>query len=325
MTNATNTIMGHGVSGRVWTGTPVDTTDGGEALAQAGLDWTVGNHKLSDFVEFEGRKNADRHQIALRSDGAVMGVNGKRHTIIQNSAMAELGDAIIKFNPAFRYTAGGSSKTGETTFLVLSSEETIQIGRDGNDVACNSIMLCNDFNGNVPLAAVGFLGRFFCTNQIRGLLSKAERKNNRRLVCVRHTSSSQWALHAAQHALIEYVREVDEIDVELQRLLEIELNDIDQAFAVGVAAGDMPKPLDDQGHVNRAFTQWETRFNEIRAEYNAPWNEHLRGTALGVVMAAQGYDEHRSRCRKGEREFARTRRLMTADYPAMQRVLAAVS
>ncbi len=325
MTNTPNTIMSHGRSGRIWTGTPVDTASGAEALAQAGLDWTVKNHSLSEFLEFENRQNANRHQVALRSDGAVMGMNGKRHTIIQNEAMAELGDAIIKFNPAFRYTAGGSSKTGETTFLVLTSEETVRIGRDGDDVAANSIMICNDFNGNVPLAAIAFLGRFFCTNQIRGLLSKAKRANNRRLVTVRHTSSSQWALEAAKRTLIEYVREIDEVDAELQRLLEIELDRPAERALREIAAGERPSPLDANGHVNRAFTQWEQRFQAITTEHNAPWNEHLHGTALGVVMGAQGYDEHRSRCRKGERDQARTRRLMTADYPAMQRVLAAVS
>lgn len=308
----TTTISSHD---RRFIGTPMETQSGAEALRLANLDWTVENVKLDQFLEFEGRLNADRHQVALRSDGAIMGVNGKRHHVIQNAALAQLGDAIIRFQDSFRYVAGGESATGETTYLVLHSDKMVRFGGE-DDRGFHSVMLVNDFNGNVPLAAIGFTTRFHCTNQIRGLIGG--KQGSKRLVSVRHTASADWHVKAAEQTLIEYVREIDEIDHEIQRLLEIELQPAEARALVTKLAGQEP---DDLG---RAHTLWENRRDAIRAEWRAPWNEHIAHTALGVVMAAQGYDEHRSKCARGKRDQARTRRLITGDYPTMDRALALV-
>ena len=50
-------------------------------------------------------------------------------------------------------------------------------------------------------------------------------------------------------------------------------------------------------------------------EYKADYNSNLRGTAWGIVMAAEGTDEHRSKVAKGKRDTQRITRMLTGNYP----------
>ena len=92
------------------------------------------------------------------------------------------------------------------------------------------------------------------------------------------------------------------------------------------AVGPRPEEkLDEDGAVKnqRSINDWERRREVFRAELFAPWNEHLSRTALGAVMAAQGIDEHLSK--SADRDVSRVNRLVEANYPTMNRVLAAIA
>lgn len=305
MTNRTFT----GTSGF---GNPVRT--GETALRRLGIDWTV---KAVDLEELTGHPGGDRFVASIRSsDDAIIGVNGTRHTVIQNQEMAELADAVMEMNSSFTVVGGGAFPNGDKTYMVLKSDHVLTFGQD-DDRGFSNIMLVNDFNGNSPLVACGFLGRFFCTNQIAGIT-----KRQNRLVSVTHTKSKDWKIVAAKDTLRAAVHEMDELERELQRLLETEMA---PARAEAIAIGECPtEKIDDDGRVTnrRAITEWERRLTEFRSEYNADYNDHLKGTALGAVMAGQGMDEHLSRSL--DRDVSRVNRVMDANFPTMHRVLAAV-
>jgi hypothetical protein len=288
---------------------PVKT--GATAMKRAEIDWTVHTEPID-------RPGGERFIQSVRDDnGFLVGVNGRRHTVIQNESLAELGDTIIQMNAGFKYVGGGAFPNSDKTYLVLAGERTLNFGQ-ADDNGFNAILLVNDFNGNSPLTATGFVGRLFCTNQISGLT----RKGNQTLCRIAHTASSTWKLQAAKDTLRAAVHEMDETERELQRMLETPLT---ADAALQLAVGPPPiEVLNEEGiRANqRAFTTWETKRTSFRAELNAPWNEHLKGTALGAVMAAQGIDEHQSR--SADREKARVDRLITANFPTMRKVLAAV-
>lgn len=294
---------------------PLDriVTDGAEALYLADIDWTVTTRPLGEVApELAGKKNASRHQVSVRSnDGAVIGVNGNRHTTIQNAALAELGDQIVRFRPDFKYVSGGASVTGETTFLILESDELVTF--KDNDKGCRSILLVNDHNGNLPLFGVASTLRFFCMNQFT-----VARKQGKRLFTVRHTASADWAIVAAKQALVEQVKQYDAVDEELQRLLntEITLSEV-RTQIIGQRPDVTPAN-------QRAITMYDSAWDRLVAEYTADWNMDHMGTAFGVVMAAQGADEHSSRCRNGQRDAQRVNRLIRSNYPLMERALTAV-
>ena len=298
-------------TGRAGFGQPVRT--GETALRRAGIDWAVAS---VDLAELTGHVGGERFVAGVRStDGAIVGESGTRHTVIQNSEMAELADAVMEMNSGFAVVGGGSFPNGDKTYLTLKSDHAIEFGGP-DDVGFSSILLVNDFNGNSPLIAAGFVGRLACTNQIAGITKK---KN--RLVEVRHTKSKDWRIVAAKDALRAYVHEVDEFELEIRRLLDIEMTP-EQATAAAV--GPRPEEKIEDGRVcnRRAITEWENRHDQFRSELFASWNEGIKSTALGAVMAAQGVDEHRSR--STDRDTSRVNRVMDANFPTMHRVLAAV-
>lgn len=290
---------------------PAPVKQGATALKRAGIDWTATAVPLSDLSP--SHPGAERWVAAVRSsDNAMIGVNGRRHEIVQNDALAELGDAVIQMNAGFSYTGGGGFATGDKTYLILTGERNIQFG-GSDDLGFNAILLVNDFNGNSPVTGIGFIGRLGCTNQIAGL-ARGRKKGSQRLIRVSHLRSAQQALVAAKDTLRALVHEMDETERELQKMLTIKVKQDD---AVNAAVGKRPE---DDGTNARSITTWENKRSAFKAELLAPWNEHIAGTALGAVMAAQGIDEHASR--SADRDKARIDRLITANFPTMRRVLA---
>ena len=296
-----------------------ETKSGTAALKDAGIDWTV---KAVDLRELTLHEGGERWFAAIREeDGRMIGCNGKRHTMIQNSAMAEWADTIIHMNDSFTITGAGAFPQGDKAYMVLTSDHDLHFG-DGDDVGRSSILLVNDFNGNSPLQAVAFVGRLACTNQISGI-TRGRKLNGHKLVTVSHTRSSTWKVEAAKDTLRELVHEMDDVELELQRLLKIKCTPERATLA---AVGERPEEkTDEDGAVTnqRSINDWERRREVFRAELFAPWNEHLSRTALGAVMAAQGIDEHLSK--STDREVSRVNRLIEANFPTMNRVLAAIA
>lgn len=307
--------MTRAFTGTINFGTPVQS--GHAALERAGIDWTV---RAQDLKELTGINGGERFVAAIREgDEKIIGCNGKRHTLIQNSAMAELADVIVEMNDSFKIVGGGAFPTGDKTYLVLTSDHVLTFG-GASDKGFQSILLVNDFNGNSPLQGIGFVGRLGCTNQMSGL---TRRKTGHRLVSVSHTKSSTWKVQAAKDTLRALVHEMDDIEIEIQRLLEFEMT---PAAATDLAAG--PRPVDkvnDDGKLTnqRQINDWEKRREAFRAELFAPWNEHISSTALGAVCAAQGIDEHLTKSL--DREVSRVNRIIDANFPTMHRVLAGVA
>lgn len=292
-------------------------TSGAKALEAAGIDWTVKAVSLQELTELPG---SGRWVAAVReSDDRMIGCNGTRHTVIQNSAMADWADTIMEMNDSFQITAGGAFPSGDKAYLVLTSDHVLTFGQD-DDEGFSSVMLVNDFNGNSPLQGLGFVGRLFCRNQFSGIL---RRKTSHRLVSVSHTKSSDWKVVAARDTLRGLVHEMDEIELELQRLLKIKCT---PERGTDAAVGSRPEEkFNDDGEVTnqRSINDWERKREVFKAELHAPWNEHLSRTALGMAMAAQGIDEHLSK--SADREVSRVNRIIGANYPTMNRVLAAIA
>lgn len=286
---------------------PADVTSGHTALTLAGIDWTIEQKPLSTWVG--DVKNADRHTVNIRStDGAIIGVNGKRYTAIQNTELADFGDTVRKFRPDARFVGGGSSKTGELVFLQMELDEPIRFGDDG-DTGRRRLIFATDHNGAYPLFGSAVTFRLSCMNQWTSMM-----RNQQRIFKVTHTISADERIRLAHSAVIEAVRQFDEVDAEIERLLNTPAV---ITSVSGQLVGSRPT------EAGRALTEWENRLDNLFAEYNADFNENLQGTALGVVMAAQGVDEHRGRCKRGMRDEQRLNRMVKGNYPMMQRALAA--
>jgi hypothetical protein len=281
--------------------------DGWQALDAAGINYRIESLPLSDLTD---APMADRFHAAVRSsDGAIVGVNSDKFVHHQPSDLAALGDAIVKVREDAYFSAGGQSRDGRLQFLVVTLNDTPFQGRDGGSF--QSIMLVNGTNGNCLLRGVAFNFRLTCMNQFPAI-----RRNGANIFSLGHTWSAKQALPTAVTAIQTAAQVFDEFDWNMRRLLEVEIGN-----PLGVAAEIAGKRPEEEG---RALTEWNKRFDAIVAEYHADHNVHVRGTGWGVVMAAQGVDEHYSRVKHGERGLQRNMRIINGGYPLMERALALV-
>lgn len=285
------------------------TMSGQEALERAGIDWTVVTRPLSSVYAaslLPIPSNADQTLISTRSDnGQIVGVNGSRYNVIQNDVLAEMGDAIQRVRPDACFVAGGDRNGGKQTFLQMSLSSGIDLG-DGDRVE-RHVLLAKGHDGDA-LVGMGVMHRMWCMNQWTSLT-----KGKPRLVSIRHTASAHDQVQEAIRLLEATFAQFSEWDEALRRLVETpaRISDYQQ-----IICGDRP----DDG---RAAWEWRKRVDNLWNEYEQDFNANLVGTAAGVVMAAQGADEHASRCRNGGRDQQRVGRMLNGNYPMASRAMAA--
>jgi hypothetical protein len=284
---------------------PIDhTVDGATALERAGIDWTVSSFPLAAVMP-DNTPRADKYWVSVRdTDGTVVGVNGKRHHIIQNSVLAEFGDTIRYFRPDAKYVAGGERLDGTGTFLMLELDEGLNVGNN-DQIRRQILMGTNHDGGSLFVVAVGF--RPFCMNQWNALM-----RSKVRIITISHTASAEQRIRDASAILEGAVAQFDEMDEAIRRLIETPASIRESIVPI---LGERPK---EEG---RALTFYNQRVENLWAEYGADHNSDHVGTAFGVVMAAQGVDEHRGRCKRGMRDTQRVNRMVTANYPLMERAM----
>lgn len=292
--------------------------DANVALKRAGLDFTVESVPLNQFrspLQIANGQPAGKYSgnfyAAVRStDGAFLGVNSKRFHHFQPSVLAEVADLIMKFRPGAYVSGGGLSADERMQFLIVTLDEGgIRLGGAEGEEGMRTILLANSTNGGSLLSGYASTARIGCMNQFPSIMGR----KGHQLFGLRHTVSHARLIGTAHESVIEAIRLVDQMDMEIEMLLNTPCEAVRQDFAEALL-GEVPKEP-------RARDSWTDRWCAFVEEYTADWNEGVKGTAWGAVMAAQGADEHRSRCRRGQRDQARVRRIISADYPMMSRAL----
>lgn len=277
------------------------------ALERAGLNYNVNSVPLSQLSD---AKYANKFYAAIRStDGAMLGVNSARFHHFQPSLLGDFAEAIIKIRPDAYINLGGQSLDERTQFLGVCLDGDA-VKAPGGDGRYRYILMYNGTNGNRVFGGHAVTHELRCMNMFRALL-----KDGSQLFSLGHNFSARHLIPTALEAVQNAVKLYDEMDIEIERLLSVKVSNA--MDIIGKIAGERP----DEG---RALTEWEKRFDAIVAEYRADYNDNIRGTAWGVVMAAEGADEHRSRVIRGNRDIQRVNRMLTGSYPLTSRALSLV-
>lgn len=274
-------------------------TDKHEALRLAGLNYSVNSVPLSTLST---AKYADKFYAAVRStDGAMLGVNSSRFHHFQPSLLGDFAEAITKIRPDAHISLGGQSPDERTQFLgvCLDGEPVKSVG---GDTRYRHLLMYNGTNGNRVFGGHAVTQEMRCMNMFRALL-----KGGSQIFSLNHNFSAQHLIPFAMAAVQNAVNLYDQMDIEIERLLSIKIEQPVQVL--GMLAGQRPSKD------GRGLTEWEKRFDSLCEEYKADYNSNLRGTAWGIVMAAEGTDEHRSKVAKGKRDTQRITRMLTGNYP----------
>lgn len=161
-----------------------------EALAQAGLDWTVSLKKAT--VEIDGEQQDTGHKAVVRSDtAAVLGVVGPRYRAMQNH------EAFAFFAPfvesgAVEMESAGSLSGGKRLWMLgkITGLDPQEIVKD--DPVYRYVLLSNSHDGTLALR-VGFTSvRVVCCNMLNH--GSAHSRKLSKLVRIRHTANAGEAL-----------------------------------------------------------------------------------------------------------------------------------
>lgn len=288
-------------------------TDPAEALRLAGLDYEIQSVPLN-ALSSENRKYGNTFHAAVRStDGAILGVNSSRFLHFQPKMLGSFAEAILQIRPDAYIELGGQSTDSRTQFLGIALDGE-PVSSPGGDKRYRHILLYNGTNGNRKFGGHAVVLELRCMNMFRALM-----KSGSKLFSLSHNPNSQRLLSSAITAVQNAVRVYDEMDLEIEKLLNTKVTNIEAHNNLFTRiAGTQPS------QEGRAYTEWERRYELLRNEYNAPHNANIHGTAWGVVMAAEGVDEHYSKCRRGQRDFQRINRVLTNNYPLTERALALI-
>ena len=280
-------------------------TDKNTALELAGLNYRVDSVPLSTLSNV---KYADKFYAAVRStDGAMLGVNSSRFHHFQPSLLGDFAEAIVKIRPDAYISLGGQSPDERTQFLGVCLDGEA-VNSPGGDKRYRHILMYNGTNGNRVFGGHAVTQEMRCMNMFRALL-----KGGSQIFSLNHNFSAQHLIPYAMAAVQNAVNLYDQMDIEIERMLSMPVSS--PVEVLGRLAGS--RPTED----GRGLTEWEKRFDALCAEYKADYNSNLRGTAWGIVMAAEGTDEHRSKVNKGQRDTQRINRMLTGNYPLTMRAM----
>ena len=288
-------------------GTIVDQrlTDAYEAARLGGIDWEVDEILLSDILP---NPLADEHKMRVRkTDGAILGIGSPRYGLIQNESLAHLSQEIIRFRPDAHVEAAGALFHGKVVWHLIALDDEVA-SLSAEEKHYRYLLVYTSHDGSKPFAVRFTNVRVQCMNTMSMAMGKASEL----LHTVRHTSNALAYVKEAEDSIKAAVQTFDLMDMEIEALLSQQMP---KPVAISMFKEILGEPTDSK----RGQTMWESAFDGIVAEYNADFNDNIRNTAWGMVMAVNGYELWSQQSRgqtKGEKQF---KHLLDGKYPMTQK------
>jgi phage/plasmid-like protein (TIGR03299 family) len=189
-----------------WEGTGVSVSEDEVKTAQAlmeqaKLDWEVVERDLyfSPTNDLMKQVLAKTHKAIVReTDGALLGVVGRKWTPLQNHEAFDFVDKLIEAG-ALRYHSAGSFKDGKVIWIQAEFAETEILP---NDPHKKYLMLVSAFDGTFSVRIGETDIRIACWNTfMMALMDMARGLGKRKEIRIRHTQSMKDKIKAAEQAI----------------------------------------------------------------------------------------------------------------------------
>ena len=269
---------------RLGTVTP-DVLTAEEAIATAGLDWTVSKR---DLLTFDNEYNytlkvPNYFSITRDTDNKVLGVVGNRYTPVQNYEAFNFLDAVVDSDDAKYETAG--SLNGGTDVFILVNMASIFGNLTGGDDIMPYMLLSNNHSGRYSLKLTMTPIRVVCQNTLRLALSKA---NVQQQVSLRHTSSIAGKEYNVRNVLQIAENYFSAFAGEVDLLIDSILTE--SAFEE-LMFTMFPQPKAENAKTNASLMRMENKREKVVGDIYKLWrNEKHTGTAWGAINAINSYE-----------------------------------
>ena len=261
-------------------------TNGREALREGNADFQVARVSMEQHPVLGHSTNAHKHYFIIKDDDSrtILGRSvSPGYNMQQNDVLADIGDHVVA---AFGGTYSNVivKGSGEEVGLTVKLPMNTYIG-DGREIV-NRLTLLKGHGGvrNIIVVAHGL--DLFCTNQVLSMI-----RNGQTVANISHTASADIKLEGLHRVILGVLRHQDEWNDALIGLLNTEARLATTLDSVFGRYPNMPAAA-DANEAARIQRRWEERRTAVVDEYQKDFNDHVRGTAFGVLMAFQGREEH---------------------------------
>ena len=261
-----------------WHGLGVMTPDAlssGDAIVQAGLDWTVSTKELETI---DGIDVPNYFATVRDTDKSVLGVVGNRYTPIQNLECFDFLDTVVDDSNA-KYETAGSLYDGRVVWLLLNLNKPVQVD---DDVTHNYLLLTNSHDGSSALKGLTTPIRVVCANTLRLAI---DGKNNG--FSFKHTSNLSGKVAQARATLTRAYDYVDNFQLEMERLLDTEVTN--EKFEE-IMTDVMPLPAPTSENVS-VITRINNNKATIEKLFNEPEFDTHKNTGWAFINATSNFEQ----------------------------------
>ena len=283
-----------------------------EAIALAGLDWTVEKADIS--ADIHGQQVAINGKKALvRSDtGEVLSVMSDTYEVVQNTQAFGFVDDILG-GPDLRFTTGGSLNGGKRIWLGAELDRDIFIGGDPDEKIQPYIMFANSHDGTMAVSAWITPIRLACWNALTYSMKSAKRSWK-----ARHTKNVTGKFMDARQMLGIASRYFDDLEEIGNTLINTKVS----GWQMNKMVSDL-LPMPDGKRVDevedgRAKTLTLNRREAIMDCLKADDLANVKDTAWGFVQAVADWDDH---YRSAKNADVRTDRILFGTAAVKERSL----
>ena len=251
------------------------STNVGEALAMAGVDWEVVSNKIFD----ESGNEIPGYRANIRQDtGDTLGIVSDRYKIVQNYEAFDFVNE-LPLEGDFKFESAGIFRGGRSMWIMGSLPEVNILGDD----ISNNVVFVNSHDGSSGVKVMMTPIRLICSNMINLATKEADR-----IWAAKHTSGISHKIDEARYTLSLADKYMEKLEEEANRFTEIKLADseieaiIDKMFPVNY-------DVDSSRKINNiiAFK------NNFFACYNEEDIKKFKGNAWGAINAMADLIDHK--------------------------------
>ena len=249
-----------------------------EALELAGLNWTIDGLPIFD----QNGKEIPGYKANTRSsDGSVLGIVGKRYSIVQNKEAFEFTDALI--GEGITYETAGSLRGGRQIWLLGKMPERYILGDKVEPYIC----FTNTHDGTGSVRACMTPVRVVCNNTLNMALSGAKRAWS-----TPHRGNVQAKLDEARQTLQLADKYLITLDEEADRLANTRMSDAEIQAAMDKLF-ELPEKATERMKRNAQEAKEEIIVCMMRPDL-----EQYLNTRWGFVNAVSDYVGHSEPARR---------------------------
>ena len=251
------------------------STNVGEALAMAGVDWEVVSNKIFD----ESGNEIPGYRANIRQDtGDTLGIVSDRYKIVQNYEAFDFVNE-LPLEGDFKFESAGIFRGGRSMWIMGSLPEVNILGDD----ISNNVVFVNSHDGSSGVKVMMTPIRLICSNMINLATKEADR-----IWAAKHTSGISHKIDEARYTLSLADKYMEKLGEEAYKFTEIKLADceieaiIDKMFPVNY-------DVDSSRKINNiiAFK------NNFFACYNEEDIKKFKGNAWGAINAMADLIDHK--------------------------------